>query len=351
MKLSLLFSFFCLFSFFSAFSVQDFQIGQKKEVVAKRGMAIDAETPVADLLEYLGERKAEHKSRFTDRQVKQGEEIVKYGRTQRNGRKSKRVSKHYVCTTCHNIEQEDPILTESNPETRLAFAKENGLPFLQGSTFKGIVNRESWYNDDYVKKYGDEKIEKAHKDLREASQLCAIECAQGRPMKAWELEAVIAYYWSLQFHMGDLDLSSDEWSELLEMAKDDKQHEKAISFIKSKYLQASPATFFDAPPSKEEGYKELVGDPKVGEDLYNLSCLHCHKPDGVSHYLMDHSKMTFRHLERNITKNSHFSLYQIIAYGTYALPGHRPYMPHYPLERMSLQQVEDLRAYIEQEAQ
>ena len=51
-----------------------------------------------------------------------------------------------------------------------------------------------------------------------------------------------------------------------------------------------------------------------------------------------------------ITKDSHFSLYQIIAYGTYAIPGHKPYMPHYPLERMSKQQVEDLRAYVELEA-
>ncbi|RMF22347.1 MAG: cytochrome c, partial [Bacteroidetes bacterium] len=39
------------------------------------------------------------------------------------------------------------------------------------------------------------------------------------------------------------------------------------------------------------------------------------------------------------------------AYGTYAIPGHKPYMPHYPLERMSKQQVEDLRAYIEQQCE
>ena len=75
------------------------------------------------------------------------------------------ISKYYVCTTCHNLEIEDPDLRVSDPETRLTFAKENDLPFLQGSTFKGIVNRESWYNDDYVKKYGDEKIEIAHKDF------------------------------------------------------------------------------------------------------------------------------------------------------------------------------------------
>ena len=87
-----------------------------------------------------------------------------------------------------------------------------------------------------------------------------------------------------------------------------------------------------------------------GKALYELSCLHCHQGGGVSGYVLDRKRLSFKHLRNNITKDSHFSLYQIIRYGTYALPGHRPYMPHYPLERMSNQQVEDLRAYIEQEA-
>jgi len=321
-----------------------------KKASAAVDLEIKDDTNVADVLEFLGEEPAMHRIMYNEEQVRQGEEIVKYGRTTRNGKRSKRVSKHYACTSCHNVEREDPVLWESNPDTRLDYVKKKGLPFLQGTTFKGIANRESWYNDDYVKKYGTDKIELAHGDLREATQLCAVECAQGRPMKMWEMDAVLAYYWSLQYTLADLDMSTEELDNFSEMIQENKT-EESIKFLKSKYFQQSPANFFDSPPDKSVGYEGLQGDPVRGRDIYDLSCQHCHQPDGVSHYVMDNSKMTFRQLKRNITKDSHFSLYQIIAYGTYALPGHRPYMPHYPIERMSLQQVEDLRAYIEQEAQ
>ena len=111
-------------------------------------------------------------------------------------------------------------------------------------------------------------------------------------------------------------------------------------------MQTSPATFSDPPPDKNSGYG-LEGDVKRGQALYELSCLHCHRAGSVSEYILDNSKFSFKHLKSKIPKDDHFSLYQIIRYGTYALPGHRPYMPHYTLERMSDQQVEDLRSYIE----
>ena len=305
-------------------------------------------TSLAQLLEELGEPRPKHYMAPSQEAIKKGEEIVKYGRTiGPNGKRSSYVSKHYSCTSCHNLEQEDPDLRFSDPETRLQYVKEKGLPFLQGSTFKGIVNRETWYNDDYVKKYGDEKIEIAHKDLRESIQLCAIECSQGRPMEEWEIDAVLAYYWSLEFNLNDLGLTVMDLKQLNQKWNDPQQKEALRKWLKSFYLQKSPAHFYDAPPNKTEGYAGLDGNPAAGKDLYELSCLHCHKTNGVSHYILDNSKDSFKHLNKMIPKDSHFSLYQIIAYGTYAIPGHRPYMPHYPKERMNQQQIEDLRAYIE----
>jgi hypothetical protein len=311
------------------------------------------ETPLQEVLLALGDKRPTHYLSPNPFLAKKGEEIVKYGRTESpSGKRTKYVSKHYVCTTCHNLVQEDPNLRFSNPDTRLGYVKNKGIPFLQGSTFKGIVNRESWYNDDYVKKYGDEKIEKAHKDLRESIQLCAIECSQGRSMKDWEIEAVLSYYWTLQFNLSDLKLTKDDLNTLNNSTSDSENKTTRIPWLKSFYLQKSPATFFDSPVNKDIGFLGLSsGDPNIGKDIYELSCLHCHKPGGVSHYELDNSKLSFRDIRRMITKDSHFSLYQIIAYGTYAIPGHKPYMPHYPLERMSKQQVEDLRAYIEMKAQ
>ncbi|WP_157472027.1 c-type cytochrome [Neolewinella persica] len=309
---------------------------------------VTAATPVAEVLHNLGQPPAKHYIQADPALAKKGEEIVLTGRTTNaDGRRTNFVSKYYSCTSCHNIEQEDPDLRFSDPEARLPYVKQKGLPFLQGTTFKGIVNRESWYNDDYVKKYGDEKIKVAHESLRESIQLCAVECSQGREMEDWEIEAVLAYYWTLQFTLGDLGLTDEELERINTESSQPEKQAALRTWLRGFYGQTSPAHFYDAPPSKREGYPGLTGDPRRGKDLYELSCLHCHKAGGVSHYPLGNDKLSFRHLRKMIIKDSHFSLYQIVAYGTYAIPGHRPYMPHYPAERMSKQQVEDLRAYIE----
>lgn len=308
----------------------------------------NAKTSLAEVQYELGEDRLAHYIPPNATLAKMGEELVKTGRTYGpNGKRTKYISKYYVCTTCHNLEKEDPDLRVSDPEARLQYAKENGLPFLQGTTFKGIVNRESWYNDDYVKKYGDEKIEIAHEDLREAIQLCAIECSQGRPMKDWEIEAVLAYYWSLQYTLEDLELTPEDMVKLNQEREDPAEVAALRTWLRTFYNTESPAHFYDAPANKHKGYEGIKGRPDKGKDLYELSCLHCHQAEGVSHYVLDDSKLSFRHLKKMIAKDSHFSLYQIVAYGTYAIPGHRPYMPHYPIERMNKQQVEDLRSYIE----
>ncbi len=315
----------------------------------------DAST-VYQVLFDLGEPKPTHYIEGNSTQIKQGEEIVKVGYTTNDaGKKTQKVSKHYVCTTCHNLQREDPILSESNAETRLPYVKEHKIPFLQGTTFWGITNRETWYNDDYVRKYGDTKISKAHQSLRESIQLCAVECSQGRPMEDWEIEAVLAYYWTLQLKMSDLELTQSDWTKIKNGNNEAAQKAKTIAWLKSKYATKSPAHFYDSPKSKTTGYEGTKpGNPVIGKDIYELSCQHCHqapnKDLGVSHLILDNSKLTFQNIKYLMFKNSHMSLYQIIPYGTYAIPGYRPYMPHYPEERMTKQQVEDLRAYVLQQA-
>lgn len=316
----------------------------------------DENATVTQVLSDLGEPHQKHFIKPTAEQIKRGEEIVKVGyTTDAKGRKTTKVSKHYVCTSCHNLQREDPILSESNPETRLPYVKAHKIPFLQGTTFWGITNRESWYNDDYVRKYGDEKITIANKDLREAIQLCAIECSQGRHMEAWEIEDVLAYYTSLELKMSDLDLTKADWEKLKKDGADASKKQATIAWLKSKYATKSPAHFYDSPRSKKAGYEGTkAGNPAIGKDIYDLSCQYCHQAKngdlGVSHLVLDESKLSFQFLKSKMFKTSHMSIYQIIPYGTYAIPGYRPYMPHYPLERMSKQQVEDLRAYIFQKA-
>ncbi|MFT7029262.1 MAG: penicillin-binding protein-related factor A (putative recombinase) [Marinoscillum sp.] len=50
---------------------------------------------------------------------------------------------------------------------------------------------------------------------------------------------------------------------------------------------------------------------------------------------------------KHIPENTDLSIYQIIRKGTYAEYGHKEYMPHYTSEKMSDQQIEHLREFLE----
>ncbi len=224
--------------------------------------SLDASTPIAALLFDLGEAKPEHFIEApTTEAILRGEEIVKLGRTiAPNGSQSSYVSKYYTCTSCHNVVREDPDLTVVDQDARLEYAMTNNIPYLQGSTFWGMVNRETWYNDDYVLKYGD-LVRKAEKASKSLYTFCATVCAQGRPLQDWEMQSVLAYFWSLQMQIGDLNLSDSEKKQL---AGTTLTNEEKIALVKSRYLQKSPATFVDPPDNKKKGYP-YEGDPKLGE--------------------------------------------------------------------------------------
>ena len=302
----------------------------------------DPKMPVSEVLFSLGEPKPAHFVAHTIEVAKRGEELVKLGRTtDPSGKTSPYISKFYSCTSCHNVVREDSDLTLVDQDARLYYAMENEIPYLQGSTFWGMVNRETWYNDDYVLKYGD-LVKKAEHSLEESIQLCAQVCSQGRKLESWEMESILAYLWSLQMTMGDL-----KWSELEINKFSEKNQGEKVALIKSKYLQKSPATFVDPPKDKRTGYN-FDGRPEMGKAIFELGCQHCHRPEGESDVVFESNKMTLNWLKRHMTDDDDDSIYEIIRKGTYASFGHKEYMPHYTLEKMSHQQVEDLRSYIEQ---
>lgn len=325
-----------------------FVIGVSFQTNYKRNWNED--TPLSEVLLSLGDSKPDHfVENPSEEKIQQGKDLFTKGFVLIDGKKSKLQSKNFRCTHCHNHVQEDPDLRKSEPETRLTYAVNEQLPFLQGTTMFGVYNRESWYNDDYVKKYGD-MVKPANKSLKESIQLCATECSQGRALEEWEMEAMLAYFWSIQIKLGDLKLTEDLMQELIAYEAGKKANKRLIQELKRYYLQKSPATFEKMPSSKRKGY-EYEGNTERGKAIYDLSCRHCHKPGGSAKYLtLDYSKLTFQFLNRKIDSKGRFSIYNAIRKGTYAHTGHRPYMPLYPLQRMSNQQVEDLRSYIEQEA-
>lgn len=253
------------------------------------------------------------------------------------GGKTSKQSKHFVCSSCHNVEREDPDLSVVDAQARLEYTSERGLPFLQGSTMHGAVNRATYYNGDYVKKYGD-LVYPARNDIRNAIQLCATECAQGRELKDWELESILAYLWTLEFKLSDLGLDESSASQL------------GVEGINAKYLQGSPATFIPPPTDRKVG-TGLIGNPENGRLIYENGCLHCHYRGRYSFLHLDKSRLSFKHLKKTMPNYSRHSIYQVIRWGVPSKSGKASYMPQYTEEKMSDQQLADLRSYIEFECQ
>ncbi len=314
---------------------------------SQRHEKLPSDYSVAKLLESLGDDPSPHKPN-TDIprvSVERGRDIVVGGRSRHNGVKSRRQSRYFTCLACHNNRREDPNLANPSSVLRLKFVSENQMPYLPGSPLYGIINRKTFYNGDYVKKYGD-LVEPTRNNLREAIQLCAIECSQGRKLKPFELESVLAYLWTIDLKLNDLDLSSDELDQIQQAFDTGSKRKQAIDLINSKFLDHSPATFMDPPADRKEANKRQ-GDPQTGALLYKWSCQHCHFDNQYSFLLLDNTKQTFRHLLDQSGKYTSHSLYQVVRYGTQPKGGKRAYMPLYTKEKMTDQQMADLKAFFE----
>ncbi len=272
--------------------------------------------------------------------VRMGKDFVLKGQTiGPDGKQTSIQSKYFYCTDCHNIVQEDPQLNNPNPEDRLVYAEQNDLPFLQGTTLYGVVNREHWYNDDYAKKYGS-LVAPARDTLANAVQLCATTCSQGRKFEPWELEAVMHYLHSIGLKVKDLDL---------DVAALESNQKAAVGTIKKQYAAVSHATFL-SPIEPSERKLGANGNAENGKKIYDRSCLHCHKDGGVTNFVLAHEDPDYNYLSNSMKSNTHASIYYITRKGTYAKNGYHPYMPNYTLERMNHQQLEDLAAFINKQA-
>ncbi|MEM9990193.1 MAG: c-type cytochrome [Bacteroidota bacterium] len=309
---------------------------------------VKADTSIHEVLEKLGDNSLKHTVNWNIEgvSVAKGEQLVHTGFTlNTKGKSVKKQSAHFVCTSCHNVVRDEPNLALIDVDAKLDYAAANNIPFLQGTALYGAVNRTSFYNGDYFLKYGD-LVRPARHNIREAIQLCATECAQGRPLEDWELESILAYLWTIDLKVHDLQLTEVERQIIEETFDTNRNKENAIKLLKSKYLSGAPATFQKPPKDREEGYT-ATGNAENGKHVYELSCKHCHAEERYSFFNLDDSQHTFDFLAKHIAGYTQYSIYQVSRYGTSPVPGKRAYMPHYTKEKMSNQQLEDLRAYIE----
>ncbi len=313
---------------------------------------ITGDTSLSELLASFGEDFSDKKPRMDLKgvSVEAGRSIVHKGFASKpGGGKTKKQSKHFVCTSCHNVVNEELDLANPNPQSRLEFAQKEGIPFLQGTTLYGAVNRETYYNGDYEKKYGD-LVYAARNNVREAIQLCATECAQGRALKDWEIESILAYMWTLELKVDDLLINGEELDVVQMSLEENNNKEESLALLKSKFSSSSSAHFILPPDDRKDGYG-LTGDPDNGKKIYDISCMHCHERKRYSFFYLDDTKMTFKYLRSKMSGYAPHSIYQVIRWGVPSKSGKPSYMPQYTEERLSNQMVEDLRAYIEMRAE
>lgn len=306
---------------------------------------VEDDTYVEDALRSLGSPRRADTSPRPGGNLALGERIVLEGL----GSNGQRQSKHFVCTSCHQVVPEDPNFLSHDPEARLQYAIENDLAFLPGTTLYGVVNRKSYYNGDYDKKYGD-LVKSARSDLRAAIQLCATECAQGQPLKEDEMESVLLYLHKIGLRLGDLALNDYEKKQLQYALADNSKRSATIKLLESKYAAASPATFVLPPEDRKRGYAVEPPRPALGGAIYARACLHCHENQRYAFFELSEDVFTYDYLLKHFPRYTRYSTYQVVRYGTSPIPGKKAYMPHYTAERMSNQQVEDLKAYLQQAA-
>jgi mono/diheme cytochrome c family protein len=297
------------------------------------------------LLELGGEKPTHYLPSYDSIKAHEGEELILFGKTKHEGSMSKRISGFFVCTDCHNIEREVDVVSDNDPEHRLAYAVKHGLPFLQGSTFWGMYNRKSWYNGDYIKKYGDLVIN-SRDTLANAIQLCAKYCSSGRSLDQWELEAIMHYYKKNELRINELNLSDEITAKLSRINTLDAEDKKNIKEkVENSFIRAYPATFLETMPRDNRKYGEGA-DADKGKQLFDKSCMYCHENGRVTYLKLDNDRLTGRFFWKHITDYTDRTLYQIIRYGTNPKAGRKQYMPHYTKEKMSDKQIEDLVAYI-----
>ncbi|MGV6861267.1 MAG: c-type cytochrome [Putridiphycobacter sp.] len=300
-----------------------------------------ADLSVQEVLIELGDDKPIHYLSVPNSDsVQMGYEMVHFG--QLKDKSNKRISKFFVCTDCHNQVKEVSDLSKATAADRLDYGIKNNLPFLPASTFYGQYNKTHWYNGDYAKKYGDLVIP-TRDTLLNAIQLCAVQCSQGRPMEHWELRAMLHYFRSIDYKIKDLNFTPNELAEI--KSNLGTKAPQTVKMIKSKYNPINPATFGDP----YQHFDDLSGgNIKTGAYIFNKGCLHCHQlGKNITVFEFDADNLTFSFLNHNLKKHTNYSVPYIVRKGTYATSGKRQYMPQYPLEKMSNQQLIDLMAFIQ----
>jgi hypothetical protein len=317
-------------------------------------LTITDETKVWTVMSGLGKVNVNALYRNPQHDVLKGEQLVTKGLTiDFQGKTTARTSPKLTCIACHTVEREHPIFGTMDPQSRLEHGDTTGIPFLPGAPFYGLVNRVAFFTDDYQSNFQhkhQQALVDGHRNIRLAIQACNKVYAKGRTLDNWEIESILAYLWTLELQMGDLKVPDTIVSVVERAISSNLNGSKAVNLMRRYYPEVYPATLASPiPPSERPEVSPVLNSYKNGKRIYRLSCLHCHAGKRFSSFKLDRSQKTFKFLKKHLDSDSRYSIYDALRYSPDS-KANRLNIPHYTAQRMSDQQIQDLRFYIAQRA-
>lgn len=343
--------------FFCGISVATFMLANRPTTSNSTAHSrfVTDDTPLWDIMIRLGKIRMNTIDSNKLFDANKGYELVFQGvTTDFNGKRTSKLAAN-PCIACHTTDPEYPRLDVIDAQKRLLYADSLDLPFLPGAPFYGIINRIYFFTEDYQNKYTHPTLgnlmKQGHIDLRKAIQACNQIYAQGRELQDWEVESIIAYFWTLQIKMGNLEIDAADMTDINNALASNVGNAKAVNLLRRYYPEVYPATLA-APRSPTERRKTspIINNFNNGRRVYKRSCLHCHSGKRYANFRLDEDQSTFQFLKKHFDDTtSRYSIYEALRYKPESR-ANRTGSPHYTSQRMSDQQLQDLRFYIIQMA-
>lgn len=288
--------------------------------------------------------------------ITKGQELITKGQTTDFHGKPSNTNAKINCVACHTTVKEFPSVGVIDAQKRLEHGEKSNIPFLPGTPFYGLVNRIAFFNNDYQKIFEHSNYQESHplhaghKDIRRAIQGCNHVYAKGRHLEPWEVESILAYLWTLELKIGDLQMTEADLAIVKESVLHHKDNAKAVSVLRKYYPEVYPATLpAPLPVAERSQVSASSNDFNNGKRIYKQSCLYCHENGKYSSFRLDENTKTFQMLEKNLDSDSKLSIYNALRY--VPNPKNKSNTPHYTKERMTDKQIQDLRFYIVSMAQ
>ncbi|WCL80415.1 hypothetical protein PPO43_10575 [Saprospira sp. CCB-QB6] len=280
--------------------------------------------------------------------IQQGKDLIEKGFTNKDGSSSELLSKTLSCSSCHLSVREEPSLDNLDPQKRLKYVDSNQLSFLPGPSFYGMINRIFFFNNDFAKLYDGPHaplLKDAHFDLRKAMNACNQLFADGRKMEDWEQEAILAYLWTLELKMGELEMKKEDWEKVEYSIKNNRSNARAVNLIRRYYSEVYPAHLVRPPDVRARQMVSPASNSFLnGRKIYEKSCLHCHEEKRYSRFKLDSRQKTFKRLAANFEGKAKLSIYSAHRYQS---GKNWKGVPIFTKERMSDEQLGDLRFFID----